>query len=291
MTTAQSGAAVLPVKEAHAAWKETLALMRDALDARLFTLGGSDFTLGSLLAGLIALVLLLVFARWQRRWMSQRLLRTEHLDLSTRETVSALTQYLVLTIGFVAILDFIGVRLSSFTVLVGAVGVGVGFGMQNIFANFISGLIIMFERPVKLGDHVVLAGVDGDVVAIGIRATTLRTAQGSLVAVPNQAIISNNVLNWNTGFAGDGSLVALQFRMAGGVEDDKAFLLRVLADNTGVLKVPAPSAFVVAADHGGYLVEVHFSVHGDATERMEIVSAIYSAVLAELARAGKSLAA
>jgi small-conductance mechanosensitive channel len=291
MTTMQSAAAVLPVKEAHAAWKETLALMRDALDVRLFTLGGSNFTLGSLLAGLVALVVLLVFARWQRRWMSQRLLRTDHLDPSTRETVSALTQYLVLTVGFVAILDFVGVRLSSFTVLVGAVGVGVGFGMQNIFANFMSGLIIMFERPIKIGDHVVLAGVDGDVVAIGIRATTLRTAQGSLVAVPNQAIISNNVLNWSIGFAGDGSLVSLQFRMAGGVEEDKAFLLRVLADNPGVLKTPAPAAFVVAADHGGYLIEVHFGALGDATERLEVVSALYSTVLAELARAGKSLAA
>ncbi len=192
---------------------------------------------------------------------------------------------------FIAILDFIGVRLSSFTVLVGAVGVGLGFGLQNIFANFISGLIIMFERPIKIGDHVVLAGVDGDVVMIGIRATTLRTAQGSLVAVPNQAIISNNVMNWNTGPAGDGSLLSLQFRMAGEVEDNKAFLLRVLADNADVLKVPAVAAFVVAADHGGYLVEVHFGVRGDASERLAIVSAIYSTVLAELARAGKSLAA
>ena len=110
-------------------------------------------------------------------------------------------------------------------------------------------------------------------------------------AVPNQAIISNNVLNWNTGYTGDGSLISLQFRMAGGVEEDKALLLRVLAENPGVLKAPPRSAFVVAADHGGYLIELHFSALGDATARMGIVSAIYSTVLAELARAGKSLAA
>ena len=176
---------------------ELFTFVRDALDVRLFNLGGNPFTLGSLLGGLIAFVALLVFARWLRRLISERLLGRGHLDVSTRETVSALTQYIVLGIGAVSILNIVGLRLSSFTLLAGAFGVGVGFGLQNIFSNFISGLIVMFERPIKIGDHIVLAGVDGDVAYIGMRATTLRTAQGSLVVVPNQTIITNNVTNWD----------------------------------------------------------------------------------------------
>jgi small-conductance mechanosensitive channel len=260
---------------------------REALDARLFSLGGNPFTLGSLLAALIGLVALLVFARWLRRLISERLLARGHLDVSTRETVSALTQYVVLGIGIVTILNIVGIQLSSFTVLAGAFGVGVGFGLQNIFSNFISGLIVMFERPIKIGDHIVLAGVDGDVAYIGMRATTLRTAQGSMVIVPNQAIITNNVTNWD--HIGS-SAISLQFRMAGAVPDDEALLLRVVRANRDVQKLPEPMVYVAAVDHAAHLMEVHFSVQGDATRRLAVVSAINAAVLAELAISGGKLA-
>src|SRR4051812_45040098 len=112
---------------------EFLTLARGALDARLFRLGGHDFTLAALLTALIALFALLVFARWLRRWIGQRLMARGHFDLSTRETVSALVQYVVLAIGAVSILNAVGLQLSSFTMLAGAFGVGIGFGLQNIF--------------------------------------------------------------------------------------------------------------------------------------------------------------
>ncbi len=247
---------------------EFSTLMRDTLDARLFSVAGNPFTLGSLLGALVALIALLVFARWLRRLISQRLLARGHFDASIRETVSALTQYVVLGIGIVSILNIAGIQLSSFTVLAGAFGVGVGFGLQNIFSNFISGLIVMFERPIKIGDHIVLGGVDGDVAYIGMRATTLRTAQGSLVLVPNQAIITNNVT----------------------LAEDEALLLRVVTGNPDVLKSPQPAVYVPAVDHAGHLMEVHFSVQGDATTRLGVVSAINAALVAELAAAGKALA-
>jgi small-conductance mechanosensitive channel len=267
---------------------EVTALLRDTFDIELFKIGGNDFTLGALLIALSALVALMVFARWLRELISLRLLSRGHLDLSTRETVSALTQYVVLAIGVVTILNAVGIQLSSFTVLAGAFGVGVGFGLQNIFSNFISGLIVMFERPIKIGDHVVLAGIDGDVAHIGMRATTLRTAQGSVVVVPNQAIITNNVTNWDQ--IGS-SAVSLQFRMAGTIEEDTDLLLRVLGGNPDVLKVPAPAVYVPAVDHAGHLMEAHFNVQGDAAGRLGVISAINAAVLADLARRGKALAA
>lgn len=260
---------------------------REVFGMRLFGLGGHDFTLGGLVGALVALVTLLVFARWLRRWMAQRLQVQGYLDVSTRETVSALTQYLIVTIGVISILNAVGVQLSSFTILAGAFGVGVGFGLQNIFSNFISGLIVMFERPVKIGDHVSVAGIAGDVVRIGMRATTLRTAQGSTVVVPNQALITSNVVNWDD--IGR-SAVMLQFRMLGSIEDNRALLVRVLKSIPSVLTTPPPAIYAAAMDHAGKLMELHFHVEGNAEKRLQTVSAINEALSAELQRLGQKLA-
>ena len=263
-----------------------LQYLGDALDLKLFTAGGAPFTLGSLLTALIALIALLWFSRWLRLWMLSRLGAHSHMSLDTRETVSSLTRYVVLVLGLMAILDSVGIRLSSFTVLAGAIGVSVGFGLQNIFSNFISGLIVMFEHPVKLGDHIVVAGVEGDVIEIGMRATTLRTAQGSTVIVPNQNFITGNVVNWTAGSAA----TVLQWRMMGKVADDTALLLKILEAQPGVLKAPAPTAYVVAADHAGHVMEVHFRIGGDAETRLRTISDINRAVLDALAAAGQALA-
>jgi small-conductance mechanosensitive channel len=121
-----------------------LKTWRDPLLLPLFKLGGTNITTGLLLGILVAFFALLVLSSWLRRWLSKHILAKSHLDLSTREAVASLTRYIVLTIGVMIIIDAAGIRLSSFTVLAGALGVGVGFGLQNIFSNFISGLIVMF---------------------------------------------------------------------------------------------------------------------------------------------------
>ena len=259
----------------------------DPFGLRLFSFGGAVFTVGSLLGMLGALLALLLLSRWLRRWLLARILARGHLDLSTRETVSSLTQYLVLSVGIVLILDGAGIKLSSFTVLAGAMGVGVGFGLQNIFSNFISGLIVMMERPVKIGDHVVAGGMEGDVVEIGMRATTLLTAQGSLVIVPNQSFITGAVVNLNRG---DTSAAVLQWRMMGKADEDEALLLRLASANPQVLPSPAPRAYILSADHAGHVMELHVQLRGDATKRLSCISALNKALLEELARAGQNLA-
>jgi small-conductance mechanosensitive channel len=265
-----------------------LQYLHDALALKLFNVGGAPFTAGHLVAALLALAALLLFSRWLQNWMLRRLLGRGHLSLDTRETAASLTRYLVLTVGVIVILDAVGIRLSSFTVLAGALGVGVGFGLQNIFSNFVSGLMVMFERPVKLGDHIVVSGVEGDVIAIGMRATTLRTAQGNNVIVPNQGFITGNVVNWSR----DGTTAAvLQWRMQGAPAEDEALLLRVLGDNPRVLKAPAPSAYVISADHAGHVMEAHFHVSGDAQGRLRVCSDINRALLEALAKANQALAA
>jgi small-conductance mechanosensitive channel len=109
---------------------------------------------------------------------------------------SRLLHYLILTFGFVMGLGLLGVDLTKVTVLLGAFGVGIGFGLQGVVNNFVSGLILLFERPIHLGDTVEMGSLLGKVRRIGIRASIVRTLQGSEIIVPNSQLISEQVTNW-----------------------------------------------------------------------------------------------
>ena len=114
-----------------------------------------------------------------------------------REAVGALVRYVVITLGTLVILQAAGIDLTSLNVLVGAVGVGLGFGLQNITSNFFSGLILLFERPIRIGDRVEIAGCVGEIVEIGARATTLVTDENVAIIVPNSQFVSERVTNWS----------------------------------------------------------------------------------------------
>ncbi|MBA7514637.1 Miniconductance mechanosensitive channel MscM [subsurface metagenome] len=111
--------------------------------------------------------------------------------------ISSLTQYFLIVLGFMIAMSFVGINLKSLSILIGALGVGIGFGLQHTVNNFISGLILAFERPVTIGDIVNVEGLEGVVMKIGIRASTIRQWDGSHVIVPNADLISSKVINWN----------------------------------------------------------------------------------------------
>ncbi|MDB5998550.1 MAG: potassium efflux system KefA protein / Small-conductance mechanosensitive channel, partial [Rhizobacter sp.] len=164
----------------------------DRLDVQLFTIGDTAFTVYSALKLVVLLLALYWIASVLRNWTVRRALaRATHLDEGTRQAVGSIVRYAVLVIGFVLILQNVGINLSAFSVLAGALGVGVGFGLQNVFSNFISGVIIMFERPIKVGDRVELAGVEGTVREIGARRTTVVTFDNISILVPNQRFITD----------------------------------------------------------------------------------------------------
>jgi small-conductance mechanosensitive channel len=111
-------------------------------------------------------------------------------------SISKMVNYAILVLGFFIGIAMLGFDLTKLTILVGAFGVGLGFGLQNIINNFVSGLILLFERPVKVGDVVQLAGSEGVVKHIGIRASVVRAPNGSEAIVPNGSLISDTVTNW-----------------------------------------------------------------------------------------------
>lgn len=210
------------------------------LDVELFTLGGVAFSMSSLLKLVLFLAALLWFAGKMRRWTVERALGRSHFDVGARATIGAIVQYLVLGVGSVVVLQNAGINLSALGVLAGAIGVGVGFGLQNIITNFVSGLIIMLERPIKVGDQVQLGGLEGIVESIGARRTTLVTTDGTTVLVPNQRFILENVVNLM--YAGRAIRLRLVVPMPAGSDTASLgeVLVGVASRETEVLADPPP---------------------------------------------------
>ena len=129
-----------------------------------------------------------------QRLITDRLLSRTRLDFGARHAVGTIARYVLLLIGFLVIVQSAGINLTTFNVLAGAIGIG--FGLQNVVSNFFAGLIIMFERPIKIGDRIDVDGVEGDVIENGARSTVVLTNDNIAIIVPNSKFITENVVNW-----------------------------------------------------------------------------------------------
>src|SRR4029453_4147588 len=158
--------------------------------------------------------------------------------------LSTLTRYGLLLAGFLLALGTLGLDLTRITVLVSAFGLGIGFGLQQIVNNFVSGLILLFERPVQVGDSVQLGDLTGEVRRIGIRSSTVRTPQGAEVIIPNSVMIEEKVTNWT--LSDRRRRVDLQLTVARdlGAERFLALLIEVARSDPRVQANPEPEALV-----------------------------------------------
>lgn len=161
----------------------------------IFSVGDTDFSLW--------LIGVTFFALWLLLWVAgrissvlERVLSKHHGSKRLGRSVVQIVRYAIVIIGTFIILQNLGLDLSTLGLLSGALGVGLGFGLQNIVNNFISGIIILFERPIKVGDRIEVDNVQGDVVLIGARSTQIRTNDNITIIVPNSKFIADNVINW-----------------------------------------------------------------------------------------------
>ncbi len=160
------------------------------------TIGSLHLSLGAVLAFVLTIWLALLLSRFARFLLEEDIYDRLHLTRGSTYAVSTILHYVILLLGFFAAIAAIGMDMTKFTVLAGAFGVGIGFGLQNIVNNFVSGLILLFERPVQVGDVVEVSGSTGAIQRIGIRASVIRLANASEVIVPNGMLISEKVGNW-----------------------------------------------------------------------------------------------
>lgn len=219
--------------------------VRSWLAYPLGKLGDNTLTLGGIIELLVLLALVLVFERFFRRFFVNRLLARTKFDPALRFAIGRFVGYLVIALGFVLALNNVGINLSSLTVVAGAVGIGLGFGLQNIVNNFFSGLIILAERPVAIGDRIEVGGVAGTVTKINMRSTTVVTNDNITIIVPNSDFISTAVTNWSHG---DPKVrLRIPFGVAYGSDIPllKKVILEVAAQQPAVLTEPPPALFFV----------------------------------------------
>ncbi|MCP5137849.1 MAG: mechanosensitive ion channel family protein [Gammaproteobacteria bacterium] len=161
-----------------------------------FDLGGLRIVPLQLFQALMIFLALWWLARWLRKQMAERWLVKTKLDSGARQSIVMLTSYALIGAAILIGLSVAGLEFQNLAIIAGALSVGIGFGLQNIVNNFVSGLILLFERPVKPGDWVVVGGTEGYVRKVSIRSTLIQTFDRADVLVPNSELISNQVVNW-----------------------------------------------------------------------------------------------
>jgi potassium-dependent mechanosensitive channel len=184
-------------------------------------------------------------SRFLRFLLEEDIYHHWHLARGIPQAISTIVHYAVLLTGFFVGLAVLGVDLTKVTILAGAFTVGVGFGLQTVINNFVCGLILLFERPIKVGDIIQIDTDIGEVRRIGIRACVIRTTDGSEVIVPNGTIISNKVTNWTLSDWYRAIEVSVTVARGAAPQHVIEVLKRVAANHPGVTKEPAPQAHVV----------------------------------------------
>lgn len=207
------------------------------------TIGNTTVTLGGVVKLLVLLALVLVVERLFRHFLVNRVLTRTKMDLAVRFAIGRFAGYLFIALGFVLALNNAGIDLSSLTVVMGAVGIGLGFGLQNIINNFFSGLIILAERPIAIGDRIEVGGVAGLVSRINMRSTTVVTNDNITIIVPNSDFISSPVTNWSHGDPKVRLRLPVGVAYGSDVPKLKKVLLEVADQHPAVLKEPAPNLF------------------------------------------------
>lgn len=211
-----------------------------ALNFPILTLGKVSITLWAILLNITLIIALLIASSRVKGWLMNLLARGKGLNVSNWRAVITLGYYALLGIGLIGILQATGLDLGLFSVLAGTIGIGVGFGMQAIFSNFISGIIILLEKPLTVGDRVEVGNVSGSVQSISVRATTIITNDNVAVIVPNSDFVSKQLINWSS----SGSTVRISVEVNVSYDADpeqvERLLLEIAGLESGVLESPPP---------------------------------------------------
>jgi small-conductance mechanosensitive channel len=226
------------------------------LSTPLADLGGAPVTLWTLLQLVVLIILLFIFSGMLRNWVVDTLLVRVRMEPGARQATGSILRYSVIAIGFIIILQTAGIDLTALNVLAGAVGIGVGFGLQNIVNNFISGIIILFERPIKVGDRIEVGDVEGDVMHIGGRSTTVVTNDNISIIVPNAKFVTENVINWSHNDRKVRFRIPVTVAYGSDVQLVERLLLETAGECPDVLEKPAPAVRLMEFGDSGLNFEL-----------------------------------
>ncbi len=198
-------------------------------------------TLWNLIQSIIILALTYIAAKNLPGFLEIFVLNRAGIDAGTRYAIRTILGYVIIATGVIIGFDRLGLQWSQLRWIVTGLSVGIGFGLQKIIANFISGLIILFERPIRIGDYVTIGEQSGTVSRIQIRATTLSDLDNREILIPNEALISERVTNWTLSNSITRMIIPLGIAYGSDTDQAREIMLKVLRDNPKVLDTPAPN--------------------------------------------------
>ncbi|WP_423823199.1 mechanosensitive ion channel domain-containing protein [Salinisphaera sp. SPP-AMP-43] len=234
----------------------------------------TNVTLGALLLAVAVGVVTALAGRNLPGFLEITVLRRFSMDSGSRYAMATLFQYAIVIFGLLVAVNLIGLHWSSIQWLIAAVGVGLGFGLQEIFANFVSGLVILFERPVRVGDTVTVGTLTGTVSRIRIRATTVTDWDNKEVVIPNKTFITETVINWTL----TDDITRLIVRVGVAFDSDadlvEKLIYQAIQSEPVALDNPAPSVFMVGYGESAILFEARVFYH-DLYNLLPLQHALY----------------
>ena len=233
-------------------WIETL---NQILDFHVVEIGGSAITAKHILLFVVALLITRYASRTTRRVLTEHVLTG--VEPAPRYVILRITGYAVWVVGIIVALDLLSIDLTALAVVAGGLGIGIGFGLQNVVSNFVSGLVLLLEQPIRIHDRVTVENVEGNVVDIHFRSTTILTNDNIAIIVPNSQFINQTVTNWSHGDPNIRVHVPVGVAYGSDVELVTRVLEEVAAKTNHVLKNPSP--------------EVRFNEFGDSSLNFELL--------------------
>jgi len=260
------------------------ATLTATLDYQI-TIGSARIAVSSIVAFVLTLLLGYLAASLTRAILGEGILPRLKLARGLPNAIATSTHYVLLVLVFLLALTAAGVELSKFTILTGAFGVGLGFGLQNVVNNFVSGLILLFERPVRVGDLLEMKGVIGEVTKIGFRSSTVHALDGSDLIIPNANLISEQVTNWT--LKDTRRQIVLNIHVAYGNDPTRVrdLLRATVAAHPDVLEYPGPKALFLGFGDSALNFEIYFWVSRPQVV-LELKSEVALSVAAALTEAG-----
>jgi small-conductance mechanosensitive channel len=248
------------------------------------TIGALSVSLGDVLVFALTVWAAFLLSRFIRFLLEEDVYPRAGLTRGVPYAISTMLHYVILLVGFFVAIAAMGFDMTKFTILAGAFGVGLGFGMQNIVNNFVSGLILLFERPVKVGDVIQLEDTGGAVESIGIRASLIRTWDSSEIIVPNSKLISERVTNWTYSSRQRGIEIIVGVEYGTNSRRVIELLLEIGEAHPSVTDAPPPQAFFT--DFGADSINFALRAWTDDFQkwqqmRSDLVVAIYEKFNAE----------
>jgi small-conductance mechanosensitive channel len=226
-------------------WGFSGADIRDSFKSLFFGIEVGQFriSLARILLGIVLFIALLFATRLLQRWLREKALQQTRMDPGIVNSIDTVVGYFGVGLAALVAISYAGLDITNLAIVAGALSVGIGFGLQSIVNNFVSGLILLIERPIKVGDRIVVGDQQGLVRRISVRATEIETFDRASLIVPNSELITGRVLNWTH----RDSLGAVNVKVGVGYDSDPEQVLAILKkcanDHPNVLRTPAPLAF------------------------------------------------